>query len=160
MRAMALDYAWLGQGLAVDLVNTYVPAQDADLLAEWPGLSQWQTDTKSACEWRSLATTAIDHLVEGTDIPDGLRRRLNDASLADPEHVTLMPDARRRSASRMGGALARDLIRLIADHVTIQRCGAPGCGMVYVQSRASQRWCSSSCGNRARVARHAARTRT
>lgn len=156
---MALDYAWLGQGLAVDLVNTYVPAQNADLLAEWPGLSQWRSDTRSASELRVLATTVIEHLLGGTGIPDPLRRQVSDISQGDPERVTLTPDLRRHAVSELAGAVARDLIRLIVDRVVLRRCGAPGCGMVYVQTRASQRWCSNSCGNRARVARHSMRTR-
>lgn len=39
----------------------------------------------------------------------------------------------------------------------LRSCAAPGCGAFYVAGRARQHWCSDACGNRARVARHAAR---
>src|SRR3954447_9124809 len=36
-------------------------------------------------------------------------------------------------------------------------CDAPSCGLFFERTRRNQRWCSPECGNRARVARHAAR---
>ena len=48
------------------------------------------------------------------------------------------------SAISMVGGPRRDRLR---------RCGAPGCGRWFVASRPRQRWCSPTCGNRARVAR-------
>jgi predicted RNA-binding Zn ribbon-like protein len=40
-----------------------------------------------------------------------------------------------------------------------QRRGAPGCGRWFVASRPRQRWCSPTCGDRARVARFQERRR-
>jgi predicted RNA-binding Zn ribbon-like protein len=54
------------------------------------------------------------------------------------------------SAISLVGGLGRDRLR---------RCGAPGCGRWFVASRPRQRWCSPSCGNRARVARFQQRHR-
>jgi len=48
------------------------------------------------------------------------------------------------SAITLVGGPGRDRLR---------RCGAPGCGRWFVASRPRQRWCSPTCGNRARVAR-------
>jgi predicted RNA-binding Zn ribbon-like protein len=154
---MALDLVWLGQGLAVDLVNTYVPAQKADLLESWPGLTEWGVDAANAIPLRELATEAIDLLIAQAAVPNRIRQQLNRASSGDPELVTLDASGARATRSGLAGALARDLIQLIADGAHLRRCPAPGCGMVYPQSRASQTWCSTSCGNRARVARHAAK---
>jgi predicted RNA-binding Zn ribbon-like protein len=54
------------------------------------------------------------------------------------------------SAIALAGGPRRDRLR---------RCGAPGCGRWFVASRPRQRWCSPSCGNRARVARFQQRHR-
>jgi predicted RNA-binding Zn ribbon-like protein len=54
------------------------------------------------------------------------------------------------SAISLVGGPGRDRLR---------RCGAPGCGRWFVASRPRQRWCSPSCGNRARVARFQQRHR-
>ena len=157
---MELDFAWLGQSLAVDLVNTYVPAQRADLLERWPELDAWPAMTRSDLyALRDDATTAVDHLIETAAVPSGLRQRINDMSRANPDEVTLEPDGRLAVHSTLIGAVARDLIRLASAHAHLQRCRAPGCGMVYLVSRAKQTWCSPSCGNRARVSRHAQRQR-
>ncbi len=157
---MELDFAWLGQSLAVDLVNTYVPSQRADLLDRWPELDSWPGMTRpDLYALRDDATTAIDHLIENAAVLSGLRQRINGMSRANPDEVTLEPDGRLAVRSTLVGAVARDLIRLASVHAPMQRCPAPGCGMVYLVSRAKQTWCSPSCGNRARVARHALRQR-
>jgi predicted RNA-binding Zn ribbon-like protein len=36
-------------------------------------------------------------------------------------------------------------------------CDAPSCGQFFTRPRSDARWCSTACGSRARVARHAAR---
>jgi predicted RNA-binding Zn ribbon-like protein len=57
--------------------------------------------------------------------------------------------------------VARSCIQLAAgpDRHRVRACAAPSCGMLFLASRGSQRWCSSACGNRARVARHLRRSR-
>jgi predicted RNA-binding Zn ribbon-like protein len=54
------------------------------------------------------------------------------------------------SAIALVGGPGRDRLR---------RCGAPGCGRWFLASRPRQRWCSPSCGNRARLARFQQRRR-
>ena len=157
MPTMSLDFAWLGQGLALDLVNTYVPAQDVDLLDRWPDLISWRIDVSEAARVRQLATTVVTALAQGEPLGRELRALVNDMSLADPDRVTLTEHGGVAASSGLGGAVARDLMAVISERSAVARCGAPGCGMAFIRSRASQHWCTNSCGNRARVARHAAR---
>src|SRR5919109_564196 len=61
---------------------------------------------------------------------------------------------------RFEAAVARSAIELASrgeDRLSV--CGAPSCGMLYLREHPRQVWCSKACGNRARVARHAARQR-
>jgi hypothetical protein len=157
---MRLDFAWLGQGLALDLTNTYVPAQGVDLLDEWLVRHPWQMERGESERLRQLATQVVDHLVFSGSISDALATRVNKASLGDPDLITLGPNGDRLVTSGFTGAVARDLIYLVAERVVLRRCGAPGCGMAYRQTRIDQRWCSRPCGNRARVARHASRPKS
>lgn len=64
-----------------------------------------------------------------------------------------------------GGDLAQLLGRLARSAITVltgpkrerlHMCSAPSCGMLFLGNR---RWCTSMCGNRARVARHYGRKR-
>ncbi|MEU8508838.1 CGNR zinc finger domain-containing protein, partial [Streptomyces brevispora] len=41
----------------------------------------------------------------------------------------------------------------------LRACRAPGCILFFVQSGPARQWCSSGCGNRVRVARHANRAK-
>jgi predicted RNA-binding Zn ribbon-like protein len=52
--------------------------------------------------------------------------------------------------------VARDAVDLFAGPVRAQlrACLAPGCDRYFVKQHARQEWCTPSCGNRARVARH------
>ncbi|MEU8508839.1 CGNR zinc finger domain-containing protein [Streptomyces brevispora] len=53
------------------------------------------------------------------------------------------------STVRVLGSPRRNLLR---------RCPAPRCVLFFSALRTGQMWCSQSCGNRARVARHSARS--
>lgn len=157
---MQLDYAWLGQGLALDLANTYVPAQDADLLDAWPERTCWQAvGDEELSALRASVTALIDARIDSQPLPPAHRARVNAASLDNPELVTLSPTGSRHVRSPLIGAIARETITLIAGGARLARCPAPGCGMVYTRGRSQQQWCSPVCGNRARVARHANRRR-
>jgi predicted RNA-binding Zn ribbon-like protein len=45
------------------------------------------------------------------------------------------------------------------DEDRLSLCGAPSCDMLFLRDHPRQVWCLKACGNRARVARHAARRR-
>jgi predicted RNA-binding Zn ribbon-like protein len=59
------------------------------------------------------------------------------------------------------GALAADAVDLLTGPARdeIRACGAPGCILAFLRSHPRRAWCSGACGNRARQARHYARTR-
>lgn len=59
------------------------------------------------------------------------------------------------AVQRLLARYARSAMELAAGgSARLRVCGAPSCGMFYRPRRRQQRWCSESCGNRARVARH------
>jgi predicted RNA-binding Zn ribbon-like protein len=45
------------------------------------------------------------------------------------------------------------------DREAMRACGAPGCVLLFLKDHPRREWCSAACGNRARQARHYARTR-
>lgn len=62
------------------------------------------------------------------------------------------------SSTAVLSAIARSAIEVIAqERAALRVCGGPGCGAVFLATRPRQRWCTDTCGNRVRVARHAAR---
>jgi predicted RNA-binding Zn ribbon-like protein len=58
-------------------------------------------------------------------------------------------------------ALAADAIELLTGprRAALRACGAPGCVLLFLKDHPRKEWCSAACGNRARQARHYARTR-
>jgi predicted RNA-binding Zn ribbon-like protein len=59
------------------------------------------------------------------------------------------------------GTLARDAIDLLAggEVALLRSCQGPGCVQYFLKDHSRRHWCSPACGNRARVARHYARSR-
>jgi predicted RNA-binding Zn ribbon-like protein len=59
------------------------------------------------------------------------------------------------------GAVARSAIDLLSgpDRERLRVCEAHACERLFLATTARRRWCSAACGNRVRVARHAARYR-
>lgn len=57
--------------------------------------------------------------------------------------------------------IAQDAIRLLAaaERTPVRACEAPGCVLYFVKSHPRRAWCTDSCGNRVRAARHYARAR-
>jgi predicted RNA-binding Zn ribbon-like protein len=64
-------------------------------------------------------------------------------------------------ASQVLAAIAEAAIDFLAgpDRQRLRICAAPSCGMFYLERKAGHLWCSVSCGNRARVARHYRRSK-
>jgi predicted RNA-binding Zn ribbon-like protein len=58
-------------------------------------------------------------------------------------------------------AVASEAIELFtgADSPQLRACHAPGCVLYFVQDHPRREWCSTTCGNRARAARHYRRHR-
>ncbi|MZD03920.1 hypothetical protein GTW43_02320, partial [Streptomyces sp. SID5785] len=59
-------------------------------------------------------------------------------------------------ADRLVAALARAAIGFLAgeDRRRLRACHAPRCVRYFLKEHPRQEWCTPSCGNRARVARH------
>ncbi|MCK2217824.1 ABATE domain-containing protein [Actinomadura sp. ATCC 31491] len=59
-------------------------------------------------------------------------------------------------AVRLLGALATAAVEFLAgpERELLRTCQAPRCVLYYVKEHPRQEWCSTSCGNRARAARH------
>jgi predicted RNA-binding Zn ribbon-like protein len=102
--------------------------------------------------------------------PDAVDR-LNRALRRAPHHRELrwVPEAApvARTIHRAGAAeilaerIASDALDVLTGaHGRLVACGAPSCVLLFVTSDARRTWCSPSCGNRARVARHLQRRRT
>jgi predicted RNA-binding Zn ribbon-like protein len=163
--------------LAVDLANTLRLERDgatADLLADRQGLARWLRGTggpedATAAHLRELRGHVVALLaaaVRQRALPPAAVAAVNRAGAAAPGVAQLEagelvvryhaspPDAFladiATSAITLVGGPGRDRLR---------RCGAPGCGRWFVASRPRQRWCSPTCGNRARVARFQERRR-
>ena len=71
-----------------------------------------------------------------------------------------------RTTNARGGSLVLGQVALaVTDFLTgplaakLRSCQAPRCVRYFLQGHGKQQWCKQSCGNRARVARHAAQHR-
>jgi predicted RNA-binding Zn ribbon-like protein len=85
----------------------------------------------------------------------------NNAALAH-RHVVLTSDLATRYewsepdfGTRASMLIAEDAISLLAERAAgVHACDAPACIMYFTPTTERRRWCSTTCGNRARVARH------
>jgi predicted RNA-binding Zn ribbon-like protein len=123
-------------------------------------------------ELRAAVREALHAAVEGRPPPRAAIETLNRASARAPRSA----GARwRRSAAALWeprvhtdrradlvvAAVAADAIELITGprRDAIRACGAPGCVLLFLKDHPRREWCSNTCGNRARQARHYERTR-
>jgi predicted RNA-binding Zn ribbon-like protein len=177
---MALGYSWLGKELAVDFANTVIvvrPGEELDGLAAEEDLARWlelerdrlgEAPGAGLQEFRRLRD-AIRALMtaaaEGHELPATAVAYVNRASRAAPRFAQLRNGAavdESRARTRVDeilGTIAASAIELLGgpDRELIRVCRAPRCGLYFVADRERRQWCTPSCGNRARVARHYAR---
>ncbi len=75
--------------------------------------------------------------------------------------LRLRPAGSPPAADRIVAALARAALTFLdgPDRALLRACPAPRCVRYFVKDHARQEWCTPSCGNRARVARHHGRRR-
>jgi predicted RNA-binding Zn ribbon-like protein len=64
-------------------------------------------------------------------------------------------------ADRERASIAAEAVELFTgeDRVLLRACYAPGCVLYFVKDHPRREWCSPSCGNRVRAARHYRRNR-
>ena len=171
---------WLVFPPAVDLANTAGPAA-ADLLttpdqvSRFIAIERGRIPGVEATEARlpevRQIREAVRHLLACAAAGQPLRQhdvdQVNEWSANSPIYPLLVDGTvSYRHASRdpflvFRGAVAHSAIQLAGDPQGsgLRVCSAPGCGMFYLRTHPRQQWCSPACGNRARVARHAARDR-
>jgi predicted RNA-binding Zn ribbon-like protein len=185
----ATDWQWggtpwdfLGQPLAVDFSASVKRRGDAHVelwrdgsdVAQWcaqmggrvPPLTAAQADARLAELHlvRDDVFAVLGAVVARAAFPPQAAARLDArarehpvvAQLGGGEIVTGTPDPVDELLARAASAT----IALAADPGELTFCDAPSCGQFYLRERRGQVWCSTSCGTRARVARHARRTRT
>jgi predicted RNA-binding Zn ribbon-like protein len=172
---------WLVFPPAVDLANTVMvtPAGERDLLAGDDQLEDWigaergripgvEAASGRLAEVRDLRETVRELLharARGKRPPERARLRINAISASMPIRTTLTADGRAVEEADapdryalFEATVARSAIELADRRESpLRLCEAPSCGMLFLQEHPRQVWCSQACGNRARVARHAAR---
>lgn len=177
---LQVTWEWLGMAPALDLANTVAitDGDEHDLVASPDEYAEWarveagflapgchrllERHRSDLMEVRAAVRDLLAAVTAGRKPPAAAVDALNSFSRAAPEWQEL--DARSWTVRTRteGGAsaellarYARSAMELVATEAGgLRRCPAPSCGMFYVSTRGSQRWCSTQCGTRARVARH------
>ncbi len=153
---------------------------DAWLAEHFPGLPP---RTAQECERLRAIRFAARSAFAATVAPHPAsrverQRRMSDAEAArrladavndlEPRVVIDIDDAvrRRLETAAEGQVFVEGALALaVTDFLTgplaprLRSCQAPRCVRYFVQDHGRQQWCKASCGNRARVARHAQRHR-
>ena len=112
---------------------------------------------------RTAVREALHAAHDGRPIPAAAIAELNRRSAASPRSLVLEHGAAR---VRHHGATATDVVlgEIAASAIELvtgsdlRVCGAPRCVLMFVKDHPRREWCSNACGNRARQARHYART--
>ncbi|MGW4809787.1 CGNR zinc finger domain-containing protein [Kitasatospora sp. NPDC004272] len=164
--------AWLAERAERFTGSAEPPAPDADLHAEVIALRRAARALFARAVSPGPASRADAHRLMPVD--EALAR-LNAAAALDPVTPQLdwpaAPDApplvRPLSSApdpraRLLAALARAVIDFLSgpQREHLRACQAPRCVRYFVKTHGRQEWCKTSCGNRARVARHYDRQRT
>ncbi|MGW4063692.1 CGNR zinc finger domain-containing protein [Amycolatopsis sp. NPDC004747] len=116
-------------------------------------------------ELRGAVRELLAALAAGRPPEPAALSAVNAAARADAAALTLTWDdgpvrgwdsARPGSLDATLGALARDAIEVVSGEVgaLVRPCEAHGCIRYYVREHARRRWCSTTCGDRVRAARH------
>ena len=170
----------LGQGRAIDLLNTvwadrsgsHDELGDAALARRWAGTALTDHGAATLRELRDAARVlAADRTGDPRTVAAGHREPAAEAAATVNAVSALSPrwpvlsEGRLDSASDAGdeerllGDLAGDAVRLLAHGADLRACLAPSCVLYFVKDHPRREWCSTTCGNRARAARHYARHR-
>jgi len=142
------------------------PALQADRL---PRLARGADRLSALHALRDTLHEVLSAAAGGDPLPRRAIESLNAASARSVGYVRLRVQRGTPRAELAGSGtpldralstIARSAIELLAspDRERLRVCPAPSCGMFYLGG-SDQEWCSVSCGNRARAARHYARRR-
>jgi predicted RNA-binding Zn ribbon-like protein len=120
---------------------------------------------------RAAVRAALEAVLDGRAVPEDALAELNRASARNPQSLELMQRGRKRrsdvryhaptATDTVLGVIAAETIELLggprADD--LRACGAPGCMLMFLKDHPRREWCSATCGNRVRQARHYAKSR-
>lgn len=178
---LRVTWEWIGvDEPALDVANTIAVEKgvEHDLFAPAGEYERWadaaarsaalkRDEAEALIRARSRVLELREHIravvratVARERLPVASVAALNRASAAAPRWPEMSSDggveefARGDAVERLLGTYARSAIRIAAAKAELRVCGAPSCGMYYRPRRSQQRWCSTQCGTRARVARH------
>ena len=179
-----VTWEWLGQAPALDLANTVTieDGEEHDLLGSPTDYERWARSEAEFLPQGSLRLleqaqpqllrlrTTVRGLLADVTADERPRVRLveqlNRVSRDAPQWLVLDPTAlslreeSSRPVDKLVADYARSAMEVLAGQLPqIRRCPATSCGMFYLSNRAAQRWCSTQCGTRARVARHYSKQR-
>lgn len=180
---------WIGNHAAPDLCNTepVIDGRPVDLLPDFGAVVRWATlagigspDENSSVSANEAARTvrfvrrlrgALRGVLDPTAGDDGALIALNDV-LRDERgafHVDLSPNVIPVTLRTATGApqLRLDIASAVLDifrhhRRLVRRCAHPACVLLFLDRSKSgvRRWCEmTTCGNRAKVAAHYARSR-
>lgn len=156
------------RGRLVDSIDSPELLQDwcvqrADQLAPagQPGKLE-DEDLNRIRDLRAAIRRALDAVVNDHQVDPEDAQTVSDNAARAHRHVVLSPNLETRydwSAPDFGTRaitlIAEDAISLLAEKAAgVHACEAPGCIMYFIPTTERRRWCSTKCGNRARVARH------
>ncbi|MGH9213251.1 MAG: CGNR zinc finger domain-containing protein [Acidimicrobiales bacterium] len=178
------DDRWLlaDHNLAVGLLGTLRSRGDAlarDDLPDDPEAIAWVhrhvevagIDRSDLVALRELLREMLTATVDGGAPPAGTVETLGDlaarspvnlgAHLADDGTVVVERASPGAAATVLRAELARSALALLVAPARdrLRLCRAPGCSLFFLTDLRRQQWCSTECGNRARVARHYTRHR-
>jgi len=162
-------------GTVVDGLATEASARAwLDALADrLPSEGQGRLPTRAALlQLRDPVREALHAAVEG-DAPSRLSLEIINRMSANAPRSAIarwrpgtppVADVDLHGASRADAVLAAfaaDTIDLLTGprREALRACGASGCMLLFLKNHPRREWCSAACGNRARQARHYARTR-
>jgi predicted RNA-binding Zn ribbon-like protein len=146
------------------------PADLAAWLPSPPSDTPSPADLERARELRD-AIRAIAAAVAHGDTPAPADIEiLNAVARSAPRWRELRWDPQPHATRHTSGTLVTATLSAIADEAValfagdlrseIRACHGPGCVLHFVRDSPRREWCSPGCGNRARAARHYAKTRT
>lgn len=113
---------------------------------------------------------SVRELAEATGVPSaGTLDRLNRVVRAGPRWQELRWDGGPHTETGSSAPLVTAAISAVAEtavelfsgpqRTDILQCDAPGCVLYFLKTHPRREWCSTSCGNRVRAARHYERAR-
>ncbi len=140
---------------------------------EWPDGSEiTRKDAERLRGLRAAIRAAFVARIDGRPLDRGSLETLNAASAAGPRTPRLAWESDGPeldwAAPREGTGLDVALATIAADAIDVvssplgallRSCEAHGCVRLFLQDHGRRRWCSRTCGDRVRVARHYEKTR-